>query len=76
MKLTEAQRRALSLLPITVTMWGGKPFTSLPRGIRSVSTLHALCVRGLCKSKFSGTRDTWEITPAGRRALEQQETEG
>lgn len=70
MKLTEAQLRALGLLPITVTMWGGKPFTSLPQGVRSVSTLEALRRRGLCKSQHVVTRDVWTITPAIRAALE------
>jgi hypothetical protein len=69
MKLTEPMRRALSILPITVTMWGGKPFTSLPRGIRSVSTLEALRAKGLCTSKIAGFRTVWTLTGSGSRAL-------
>jgi hypothetical protein len=72
-KLSEAQKRALSLLPIKVTMWGGKPFTSLPRGVRSVSTLESLRRRGLCTSKFAGNEDIWTITDLGRAALTEKE---
>ncbi len=73
MKLTEPMRRALSILPISVTMWGGKPLTGLPRGIRSVSTLEALRAKGLCTSKTAGFCNVWTLTDAGRRALEQSQ---
>ena len=74
-KLTEAQMRALSVLPFEITMWGGKPFAGLPDGIRNRSTLWALHRAGLATINYRGTTEIWRQTAAGRDALSTQTPE-
>lgn len=69
MKLTDAQRRALAAMPLKVTMWGGKPWTSLPKGVR-YSSMESLRRRALCEVRHHPhSREIWNVTDAGRRAL-------
>lgn len=72
-KLTEAQRRALEAMPCSITMWGGKPFSGIPEGIRNRSTLWALHKLNLIAITFQGSREHWRITDAGREALAKAE---
>lgn len=73
MKLTEAQTTALGKLPCSITMWGGKPWAGMPKGIRNLSTLWALHKLGLAAITYQGTTETWRITDAGRRALQEKD---
>ena len=68
-KLTKAQIRALSVLPVTITTWGGRPFAGMPEGIKSRATLHALNRLALVGVTHEGLKEKWTITPAGRAAL-------
>lgn len=68
-KLTRAQRRALTTLPVSITTWGGKPFAGMPEGIRNRGTLWALQKLGLVTITYLGSRENWRITTAGRAAL-------
>lgn len=70
-KLTKAQLTALAALPATITMWGCKPLSSMPAGIRTRNTLFALLDRKLVTCQVDRAHETWEITPAGRLALSQ-----
>lgn len=70
MALSEAQRRALKALPVSITTWGGKPFAGMPSGIRNRGTLWSLQKQGLVGITYLGTQENWRITPAGRAALE------
>lgn len=72
-KLTEAQERALRAMPVTIVMWGGKPFSGMPQGIKSRATLNALWDRDLIAVKYFGNQQNWSITPAGRALLAQEE---
>ena len=73
MKLTEAQTRTLIAMPIKLTMWGGKPWTNLPKGVR-YSSMRSLKWRGLCDVHYHPySRETWVLTDAGRRALAEEE---
>lgn len=67
--ISDAQMAALKVLPCSITMWGGKPFSGLPNGIRTRATLFALNRAGLAKVDFAGTTENWAITEAGRAAL-------
>lgn len=70
MKLTEAQKAALAAMPFTVIMWGGKPFSGMPKGVRQ-STLSVLLRQKLANVGYNGTRESWDITPAGRATLKE-----
>lgn len=54
MKLSAAQTTALSVLPVTVTLWGDKPFGGPPKGVHSMNTLAALRTRGLVAASADG----------------------
>lgn len=73
--LTEAQMRALKALPVTITMWGGRPFSGMPEGVHSTATLDALRRRKLVTFRIDGARHHWSITDPGRTALKEQEGE-
>jgi len=71
MKLTKTQITALAALPARITMWGGKPFSGMPKGIWSRSTLAALSSRGLAHVSYHGSTEEWRLTEAGRAALKE-----
>lgn len=69
MKLSEAQRRALEAMPIEYMEWGLDLFTPLPDGVKSRSVLRALERKGLAACIYGAMARTWNITEAGRSAL-------
>lgn len=74
-KLTDAQVRALKVMPFSYTTWGIALFTTLPEGVRSRETLYALERRGFAKMRRIDRGNVeWRITEAGRQALKEQET--
>ena len=70
-KLNKAQIEALKVLPVTITMWGGRPFAGMPKGVSRMPTLYALLANGHAKRSFNGRAEYWFITPAGRQALQE-----
>jgi len=72
-KLSPAQIRALAALEagVEVTMTpGGVPIGQMPEGVRSQRTLWRLRILGFVAIKPRPSANYWEITEAGRTALQ------
>lgn len=77
-KLSKAQIDALKVAsygPIEVSFFGGERMSSLPTGIRSMSTLYSLSWKGPGKACLSATQKgrsirVYALTDAGREALD------
>jgi hypothetical protein len=67
--VSESQKKALSSLPVTIVMWGGRPHSGMPDGVRSRTTLHSLGRKGLARVTYAGSREIWTITPLGLSLL-------
>ncbi|QEN85747.1 hypothetical protein FZC33_05805 [Labrys sp. KNU-23] len=72
-KLSPAQIRALATLEAGVEVMmtpGGVPIGHMPDGVRSQRTFWRLRVLGFVAIKPRPSADYWEITEAGRNALQ------
>lgn len=63
MKLTEAQRRAIELMPFTITLWGGCVIAGPKR--MSYATLGVLLRNKLAAVRYDCADQHWTATQAG-----------
>lgn len=72
MKLSDAQFRALETLPVEIAMWGGKPHSSMPAGVRSRATLWSLYKMGLAALNVNGLHEKWSATKHGCEEIDRR----